>query len=391
MLYKILLFAIAISGATVFASGIYGNTSSFAESKFCKQNTCNLENRDDNFAATGTRYEYSIKLKGEFNSRQKNKVVILRNIDQLMEARFDISFDQERRSQSTAQAFSDFIFTLSGLKIPAVEFSTKCGSADYNDYNFKYFTLRNSKNFYIYCGLGKSGGRVKVSDEALPFASWDKNFLKNSGGLYANDSRVEIDSGMDTFSIQEINQNSNFKFLVDITPLNRIKADLQIGDRIRRVRLATAKPYKEPFGMYLKKDENFEDERIILPILQEGYAIFLQSNFKSFQTRTLKGIRYLEVGGQDWVTPTRDAYRYHFSGFTRDGKYHVHFIHTIEAKLLPKTEPNLDADSPGVGSRIYKAFAIAAKKVNEAKPNDFEPSLNKLDDFVTTLSVTSGK
>jgi hypothetical protein len=249
--------------------------------------------------------------------------------------------------------------------------------------------LSKNKNAAIYCGISENHMSLTVTNEIRPEVQWDRNFLKNSNGVFtALPFNDDYGVGVDVFSIRQ-DQIPSFKYLIEITPIQRVKAEPEISERIKKIRLATANPVKSPIGSILNKDQTSE---VILPLIPDRYIIFLQSNFKTFQTKTLKGVRYLEVGGQDWVTPTRGIYRYHFSGFTRDGKYHVHFTHEIATKILPEeTGKDLDPNTPNAQERVAKAFEVASKKVNQAKPSDFEPSLDKLDAFVNTLSVTSAK
>jgi hypothetical protein len=393
MKFKFLILALFLACFTVVAQGIFGTTESFSQTQFCKKYACDLIDRDDSFAATGTRYEYTINLHPNTIKDLKPKVVILRDIDLIREAKLILRASEPKLISKDAQAFSDFISSITKLNFSPKELIAGCKATDYSRYTFNYRRLKKAGVFNIYCVLSESGGRLKISKEVPPLIIWDKSFFTTSSRFFTTSVRMlGLDDEMDTFTISSSDENYSFDYWIDVVPIDLIKADFNISGNIRRIRQATANPYKEPIGGYVQKSEASNDERVIDSLTHDGYAIFLQNNFKSFQTKTLKGVRYLEVGGQDWVTPTRDAYRYRFSGFTRDGNFFVHFSHKLQTKILPKeASPDLDPNSPNVGDRIYKAFAVAANKVNQAKSSDFEPPLDKLDAFVNTLSVTSGK
>jgi hypothetical protein len=393
MKFKLAIYIAFLCCVTVAAQGIFGTTESFSQTEFCKKYACDLKDRDDSFAATGTRYEYSIKLNSTTIKELAPKVVILRDVDVIREAKLILATSEARFFSNNAQAFSDFIKSVLKISFSVKEVATACRTDNFSEYSFNYRTLKKTGTFNIYCVLSESGGRLKISRDGPPVVAWNKNLLKTPSGFFSSSARmITLDDEMDTFMVSKSKESSGFDYLVDIIPLDFIKADFYVAQSIRQVREATANPYKEPIGSYVKKSEAGPDERIIDSPAHDGYAIFLQNKFKSFQTKTLKGVRYLEVGGQDWVTPTRDVYRYHFAGLTRDGKYFVHFVNTLETKILPKEEdPALDPNLPNAGERIYKAFEIAAKRVDQAKPSDFEPNLDKLDQFVNTLSVTAGQ
>jgi hypothetical protein len=399
MKFKILVSMLFLACVTVAAQEIVNSMSSFSQSEFCKNVKCELVKRDDSFLSTGTKYLYSIKNVEFIPKSQDIFVEVTRDVDLIYESKLQIDTSNIKPSVNSKNIYrnnlgllSDFIKVFSGQVFSAEIIDSKCKkrSEDFPDsYTIIYSLLSKSKNSAVYCGVSEYYMSLTVTTEVRPEVQWDRNFLKNSKGIFTalpfNDN---YGIGVDVFSIRQ-DQIPSFKYLVEITPIQRVKAEPEISERIKKIRLATANPIKFPIGSILNKDQT---SKVVLPLISAGYMIFLQSNFKTFQTKTLKGVRYLEVGGQDWVTPTRDIYRYHFSGFTRDSKYHVHFTHEIATKILPKeTGKDLDPNTPNARERVTKAFEIAAKKVNQAKPSDFEPSLDKLDAFVNTLSVTSAK
>jgi hypothetical protein len=384
--YVLLVVLIIFNIGLAFAiGGIFGTVESFANTTFCKKFQCDLTERDDNFYGVSSRYEYLLKSFNGNKTVNNVRVRIVRDIDKISESILFI--DADTFSNKFYPVISEFTLAIINKKFTTSEIQSKCASNPNKEVTSKNVLFEQTSNLVVYCGFIESKFRVKITNELYPTVRLDEKKLN-----IPNQPRIttELCLGCTNFIDLVIfaDERVSYRYFLRIIPLLRTLKDPEHLERAKQTRLIMAYPPENPIGN-LTGDKDSVD-RIIPPFGHGGYAIFLQSNFKTFQTKTLKGIRYLEIGGQDYVTPTQDVYRYHFAGFTRDGKQFVEFSYAIKIKFLPKELSKLEIDKLQANEDSYKkSFQKIILQVNSAKSSDFDPSLNFLDDFINSLDILS--
>jgi hypothetical protein len=382
--YALLVVFIIFNIGLAFAiSGIFGTVESFANTAFCKKFQCDLLERDDNFYGVSSRYEYLLKSFNGNKTVSNVSVRIIRDIDEISESILFI--DESIFSSKFYAVISEFTLAVVNKKFTKSEIQSRCGFDPNKEATPKNLLFEQASNLFVYCGFVERKFRVKITRESYPTVRFDEKKLS-----IFNQPKIttELCLGCTEFidSVNFSDERFSYRYFLKIIPLLRTLKDPQHLERVQRIRLIMANPPENPIGS-LTGDKDSQDQ-IILPFGHGGYAIFLQSNFRTFQTKTLKGIRYLEIGGQDYVTPTQDAYRYHFAGFTRDGNQFIEFSYAIKIKFLPKELSKSEIDKLQTNEDMYKkSFQKTILQVSSAKSSDFNPSLNFLDEFINSLDV----
>ncbi|HEY9738493.1 MAG TPA: hypothetical protein V6D06_19505 [Trichocoleus sp.] len=98
------------------------------------------------------------------------------------------------------------------------------------------------------------------------------------------------------------------------------------------------------------------------------------------------GIRYITAYAQDVSPLTTERVFYTFQGLTNDGRY-ISATFPIQTGLLPDTADLEGADYDAFAANYENFLTQTRDRINAANPDDFQPSLNQLDELIESLTV----
>jgi hypothetical protein len=108
-----------------------------------------------------------------------------------------------------------------------------------------------------------------------------------------------------------------------------------------------------------------------------------------------KGVRWLTQYAQYSAPVNNHELFYHFEGLTSDNKYYVIAVLPVTAPILPESE-NPDASVPEGGVPIPTDIGVnngyyisVTEKLNTLAPDEYTPSLSKLDTLIQSILVTT--
>jgi hypothetical protein len=389
LVFASFVFAQSNSGNQNFAAvrKLLGTTESFLESPFCVKYGCTFVARNDVYFGIDTLFDYTLNSKFE---NVRIQIQIVRRVDVLQEARLIIKTARFLDSDKKRTVAAEFIGQLTGQIPSMLRIKDACGESLIDVSKRNFYFVQSGVTCERYYGPFFN---LRISLECYPellvpksrLFDFQKTFILQSNNWFLPEKRdFDIPDAHSVEFFQKGNELS--KGIISAFPLYPFAFQPSVGFSLQNLRQIIAKPPKEPRGIYALNNFGATVQR-----LTGKERIYLQSNFKSILTPTLKGIRMIEFIARDEQVgdylPQKSIFRYVFLGFTRDGKYYIRFEMDCAANFLPEALPQLDPDTPEQQTR--DAFIFIENKLNTTPDKDFTPKLNSIDALVGSISVFS--
>jgi hypothetical protein len=127
---------------------------------------------------------------------------------------------------------------------------------------------------------------------------------------------------------------------------------------------------------------------IVSPAAGEGLALVLRGRAERLQFRDGAGLRYLAAFTGDYA-PLTDANLYYlFEGVTRDGRRYVSLRLPLGAAALPDVPEQGTLEAAAEFAAITDVYVASVReRLDRADPASFRPPLDRLDEFVRSISV----
>jgi hypothetical protein len=100
-----------------------------------------------------------------------------------------------------------------------------------------------------------------------------------------------------------------------------------------------------------------------------------------------QGIRYLAYYSQSVNVILETEVFYTFQGLTDDGQFYISAIFPVRSGLFDEEYPTEDFDYDAFAQNYQSYMEAALDDLNNMEPDAFEPSLNTLDDIITSITV----
>lgn len=121
-----------------------------------------------------------------------------------------------------------------------------------------------------------------------------------------------------------------------------------------------------------------------LPLVLPGQGIpALEARPRYIETENVSGISYITYLTLAVDPISQDSYLYTFQGISKDGSTYVTVVARLHTLAVPTADPDYDKFVDGFDAYL----AEAAKMLDEATTDQFEPNLDNLDAFVGTITV----
>jgi hypothetical protein len=127
--------------------------------------------------------------------------------------------------------------------------------------------------------------------------------------------------------------------------------------------------------------ENF-DQLPYIPVLPHGQLIRARAQY--VETDEVQGIAYITYSNAAREPFMSNSFSYTFQGLSTDGQYYVSASMPLTTSLFPSELDSFDPAAFEAEWPEYLADSIAS--LNDAAPEDFEPSLGVLDGLIETFA-----